>query len=314
MNNKTTVISKNFKIRKSVIIPVIIVILLIIVIFSTAYIVRENEYGIVKQFGKVVTIREEAGLYFKIPFIEEIQILPKTLLLYDVTPSDVLTSDKKALVIDSYVVWKITKPLTFVQSIGTIDEMERRLDAATFSVVKNTLGTMEQTSIIQAGSSDTKRNEVNAVITQLVNQQINAEYGVDVVNIEIKKLDLPEDNEAAVFERMISEREQIAAKFVAEGELQASIIRNEADKNATIIKSEAEAQALQLEGEGEAEYMRILAEAFSTEERREFYDFYRSLESLKTTLAQSTSSNKTIILSKDSYLAKMFLGEGSITD
>lgn len=302
---------KEFKIKKGFIIAIIIAVLVLILLFSTAYIVKENEYGIVKQFGKVVTIREDAGLYFKIPFIEETQILPKTLLLYDVTPSDVLTSDKKALVIDSYVVWKITKPLTFVQSIGTIDEMERRLDAATFSVVKNTLGTMEQTSIIQAGSSDTKRNEVNAVITQMVNNQINAEYGVDVVSIEIKKLDLPEDNEAAVFERMISEREQIAAKFVAEGELKASIIRNEADKEATIIKSEAAARALQLEGEGEAEYMRILADAFSTAERQNFYEFYRSLESLRSTLV---GNNKTLILSKDSYIAKMFLGEQAIAD
>jgi len=297
------------KTKISLIVLGIVLLLVIILVASTAYTVKENQYGIVRQFGKVVSIKDEAGVYIKIPFIEDVTYLPKTLMLYDVTPSEVLTADKKALVVDSYIVWKITDPLRFVQSIGTIDEMESRLDAATFSVVKNTMGTMEQTSIIQSGASENSRNEVNALITEKVNEQITGEYGVAVQSIEIKKLDLPEDNEAAVYERMISERQQMAAKYVAEGELQASVIRNDTDKEAAIIISEASAEAEKLKGEGEAEYMRIIAEAYATEEQVEFYEFYRSLEAMKKSLLTENGNKRVLILSEDSFIAQMFLGE-----
>lgn len=293
---------------KGIIIAAVILIAAIIVL-STAYTVKENQFGIVKQFGKVVTIRDNAGFYLKIPFIEEVSYLPKTLLFYDVTPSDVLTSDKKALVVDSYTVWKIIDPLRFVQSVSTTEEMESRLDAATFSVTKNTMGTMLQTSIIQSGASETQRNEVNALITKAVNEQVKAEYGVEVVNIEIKKLDLPESNEAAVYGRMISEREQIAAKYIAEGELEASVIRNDTDKEAAIIISEAQAQAEKLQGEGEAEYMRILADAYHTQDEKDFYAFYRSLEAAKKAIVTDNSGKQVLILSGESELAKILMGE-----
>ena len=279
------------KTKISLIVLGIVLLLVIILVASTAYTVKENQYGIVRQFGKVVSIKDEAGVYIKIPFIEDVTYLPKTLMLYDVTPSEVLTADKKALVVESYIVWKITDPLRFVQSIGTIDEMESRLDAATFSVVKNTMGTMEQTSIIQSGASENSRNEVNALITEKVNEQITGEYGV------------------AVYERMISERQQMAAKYVAEGELQASVIRNDTDKEAAIIISEASAEAEKLKGEGEAEYMRIIAEAYATEEQVEFYEFYRSLEAMKKSLLTENGNKRVLILSEDSFIAQMFLGE-----
>ncbi len=297
------------KAKLSLIIAGIIVALAVILIASTAYTVGEDQYGIVRQFGKVVSIKDEAGIYIKIPFMEDVSYLPKNLLVYDVTPSDVLTSDKKALVVDSYVVWKITDPLTFVQSIGTVDEMESRLDAATFSVVKNTMGTMEQTSIIQSGASENSRNEVNGLITEMVNQQVTSEYGVKVMSIEIKKLDLPEDNEAAVYERMISERQQMAAKYIAEGELEASVIRNDTDKQAAIIISEASAEAEKLKGEGEAEYMRIIAEAYATPDQVEFYEFYRSLEAMRIAMANQNNEKRVLILSQDSFIAQMFIGE-----
>ena len=297
------------KAKLSLIIAGIIVALAVILIASTAYTVAEDQYGIVRQFGKVVSIKDEAGIYIQIPFMEDVSYLPKNLLVYDVTPSDVLTSDKKALVVDSYVVWKITDPLTFVQSIGTVDEMESRLDAATFSVVKNTMGTMEQTSIIQSGASENSRNEVNGLITEMVNQQVTNEYGVKVMSIEIKKLDLPEDNESAVYERMISERQQMAAKYIAEGELEASVIRNDTDKQAAIIISEASAEAEKLKGEGEAEYMRIIAEAYATPDQVEFYEFYRSLEAMRIAMATQGTEKRVLILSQDSFIAQMFMGE-----
>lgn len=288
---------------------VIAVILLLSLLSSTMYSVGENQFGIVRQFGQVVDIKNDPGLYFKVPFVQEIDYLPKNTQLYDVTPSDVLTSDKKSLVVDSYAIWKIVDPLEFVQSIGTLGEMEGRLDAATYSVVKNTLGTMIQTDIIMAGSDTTNyRNELNKIITDRVNEQVKDEYGVEIVAIEVKKLDLPSDNEAAVYERMISDRKQIAAAYIAEGDLEASKIKNNTDKEAAITVSEAKAKAETLKGEAEAKYMQILAGAYSSSERQDFYSFYRSLETAKTLVKDDGNGNMTLILPKDSELAKIFIG------
>ena len=238
----------------------------------------------------------------KIPFIQEIGSLPKNKRMYDVPPSDVLTMDKKALVVDNYVVWKITDPLKFVQRVGTIEEMEKRLDAATYSVVKNTMGTKNQTDIIQTGMDG--RNAFNKLITDDVHNQLSTEYGVEVILVEVKKLDLPNDNETAVYNRMISDREQIAAAYKAEGNLEAAKIRNETDKQASILLSEANANAEKIRGEAEAEYMRILAEAYKTQEQQSFYEFYRSLDTLKNSL----KGEKTLILPRDSAIVKALMG------
>ncbi|MDF2686789.1 MAG: rane protease subunit, stomatin/prohibitin [Clostridia bacterium] len=284
-------------------------IIALIVVVSMAYTVAEDQYGIIRQFGKVVDIRTEPGLYFKIPMVEEISFLPKNKRVYDVPSSEVLTSDKKALVVDNYVVWSIDDPLTFVQRVGTIEEMEKRLDAAIYSVVKNTMGTKEQSNIIQAGSNGQgNRNEVNKIITDSVNSQINKEYGVSVVSVEIKRLDLPADNEAAVYNRMISDRQQIAASYKAEGDLEASKIRNETDKKSSIILSTANAEAERIKGEGEAEYMRIIASAYDTIQEQEFYEFTRSLEAARNSML-TKGNKKVLILPADSTIAKIFIGE-----
>jgi membrane protease subunit HflC len=285
------------------------VIIALIVVVSMAYTVAEDQYGIIRQFGKVVDIRTEPGLYFKIPMVQEISYLPKNKRVYDVPSSDVLTSDKKALVVDNYVIWSIVDPLTFVQRVGTIEEMEKRLDAAIYSVVKNTMGTKEQSDIIQAGSGGQgNRNEVNKAITESVNSQINEEYGVSVISVEIKRLDLPTDNEAAVYNRMISDREQIAASYKAEGDLEASKIRNETDKSASIILSTANAEAERIKGEGEAEYMRIIASAYDSVQEQEFYEFTRSLEAARKSM-MTNGNKKVLILPADSTIAKIFMGE-----
>jgi membrane protease subunit HflC len=273
------------------------VIIALIVVVSMAYTVAEDQYGIIRQFGKVVDIRTEPGLYFKIPMVQEISYLPKNKRVYDVPSSDVLTSDKKALVVDNYVIWSIVDPLVFVQRVGTIEEMEKRLDAAIYSVVKNTMGTKEQSDIIQAGSGGQgNRNEVNKAITESVNSQINEEYGVSVISVEIKRLDLPTDNEAAVYNRMISDREQIAASYKAEGDLEASKIRNETDKSASIILSTANAEAERIKGEGEAAAMEIYAKAYSVDP--EFYTYWRSLQALESVIDKNT----TVVLDKDNPL------------
>ena len=274
----------------------------LVVLLTSMYTVNENEYGVVRRFGKVVDVKSEAGLYLKVPFAEEAGTLPKNKKMYDVPPSDVLTMDKKALVVDNYVVWRITDPLTFVQRVGTVEEMEKRIDAATYSVVKNTLGTKNQTDIIRTGVDG--RNAFNELITGDVNNQLKDEYGVEILLVEVKKLDLPTDNEEAVYNRMISDRQQIAAAYKAEGELEAAKIQNETDKQSTIVKSAASSEAEKIRGEAEAEYMRILAAAYKTPEQQDFYSFYRSLDALKTSL----QGQKTLILSADSEIVKALMG------
>lgn len=286
------------------IIIAVVVILALILLFSSVYTVREDEYGIVKMFGKITTVRNEAGLYLKVPFVEEVSSLPKNKLMYDVPSSELLTSDAKSLVVDNYVIWVIEDPTLFTQRVGTVYEMEKRLDATIYSVVKNTMGTKLQTEIISAGEGN--RNEVNKQITEQVNANLSAEYGVSVLSVEIKKLDLPSDNESAVYARMISDREQIAAALKAEGELEASKIRNETDKQATIIVSEAKAESDKITGEAEAEYMRIMAEAYDTAEKQEFYEFIRSLETARISMADG---KKVLILPAESVIGKIFLGD-----
>lgn len=291
------------KIISSAIITVCVIIALIL-LFSSMYTVREDEYGIVKMFGKITTVRSEAGLYLKVPFVEEVSSLPKNKLMYDVPSSELLTSDAKSLVVDNYVIWVIEDPTLFTQRVGTVNEMEKRLDATIYSVVKNTMGTKLQTEIISAGEGN--RNEVNKQITEQVNSNLSAEYGVSVLSVEIKKLDLPSDNESAVYARMISDREQIAAALKAEGELEASKIRNETDKQAAIIVSEAKAESDKITGEAEAEYMRIMAEAYDTAEKQEFYEFMRSLEAARISMSDG---KKVLILPAESVIGKIFIGE-----
>ncbi len=274
-----------------------------LMVFSGSfYTVNEGEYGVVRRFSKVVGVQSEAGLYVKMPFVDSVSTLPEKKQLYDMQPSDVLTSDKKAMIVDNYVLWRITDPLAFIQTVTFVSEMEGRIDAAVYNSIKNTMGTMEQTQIISDGSEDGSRLALNQVITDQVNGQLQS-YGVEVLSVEIKRFDLPTDNEQAVFSRMVSEREQIAASYRADGNYEAAKIRNEADKQVSIIQSEAKAKAAQLEGEGEAEYMRILAEAYAGPDRAAFYEFMRSLDAART----SMSGEKTLILPADSPIARVFL-------
>ncbi|MBQ6172614.1 MAG: protease modulator HflC [Clostridia bacterium] len=282
----------------------LIIIIAAIVLFSSMYTVREDEFGIVKMFGKITTVRDEAGLYLKVPFVEEVSSLPKNKLMYDVPSSELLTSDAKSLVVDNYVIWVIEDPTLFTQRVGTVNEMEKRLDATIYSVVKNTMGTKLQTEIISAGEGN--RNEVNKQITEQVNSNLSSEYGVSVLSVEIKKLDLPTDNESAVYARMISDREQIAAALKAEGELEASKIRNETDKQAAIIVSEAKAESDKISGEAEAEYMRIMAAAYNSTEKQEFYEFLRSLDAARISMSDG---KKVLILPAASVIGKIFIGE-----
>ena len=192
----------------------------------------------------------------------------------------------------------------FFKTLGTIPVAEGRLDTITYNVLKNVMGTLAQADIINE-DDPSGRNDIYSGIAGTVNEEAKT-YGIDVVDVKIKRFDLPESNENAVYDRMISERNQKAAAYTANGEYDASIIRNDVDKQVNIIVSNAEAEAAKLEAEGEAEYMRMLAEAYDTEEKKDFYEFILALDALKATL---NGSEKTVILGPDSALAQMLMNK-----
>lgn len=278
------------------------IILTVILIFSSAYIVKEGEYVSIRRFGKIVETKDKAGLYFKTPFIDSKFTLSKKKVMYDLAASNVLTKDKKAMVVDNYVIWQITNPLEFVKSVTYVAEAEKRIDAAVYNSVKNTIGTIEQASIIDEKLSG--RGELNDAITKEVARQLET-YGITIHDVNIKKLDLPPENEETVYSRMISERQKIAGQYKAEGEREAMKIKNEVDKEKNILISQAKAKEQELIGEGEAEYIRILADAYSGE-KKEFYEFIRSLEAMK----KSLKGDKTIVLPIDSPITKYLIDNG----
>ncbi len=281
----------------------------IIVLFNSFYTVAENEYACVFRFSRIESVADEAGLHFKVPFIDEVRKFPDTVLIYDIPPSDVLTSDQKSMTVDSYLTWKISEPQTFYQSLGSISAAETRLNALTYKALKNLMGTLAQDDIINQDDAS-ERNDIYAGITTEVADSAKV-YGIDVIDVKIKRFDLPEDNEQAVYERMISDRERIAVEYTANGEYQASLIRNDVDRQVNIIISDAKAEAAAIEAEGEAEYMRLLAEAYNSEDKKDFYEFIRSLDALKASL---TGEEKVIVLGRDSALGKLLIGAYDAAD
>ncbi len=279
---------------------IIIILLVIFVGSSCFYEVQPNQHANTVRFSKTVSTVSEPGLYFKLPFIDNVIYFPKQVLLYDMKPSDVLTADSKTMQVDNYVTWRITDPLTFYKTLGNITEAETRINMLTYSAIRTEMGKLNRDVIIN--SDDSSRDNFNQ---NIINATADATttYGIEIMDIKIKKLDLPEDNEQAVYNRMISERNKIAAEERAEGEKQATIIRNEVDKTTGITISNAKAQAERIKAEGESEYMRILAEAYNTPEKQDFYEFTRALDALKASLGDGS----TIILGKDSTLAKALI-------
>jgi len=281
----------------------IIALLLIIVAASSVYTVQENQTACVFRFSEIVNTTETAGLHFKIPFLDSVKYFTKATQLYDIPPSEVLTSDKQNMTVDCYILWNISDPQQFYRALGTTGKAEERLNAITYNALKNAMGRLAQADIINMNDG-AERNQIYDGIATTVDQQA-ATYGIHVEDVKIKQFDLPESNLNAVYSRMISERNQMAEKYTADGNYDASIIRNNVDKQVNIIVSNAEAEAALLVAEGEAEYMRMLAEAYDTADKKEFYEFTLALDALKQSL---TGDEKTIILDAESDLAKILMG------
>ncbi len=276
---------------------VIILIAVLIILTNSAFVIRENQYGLVREFGRIERVLSDSGLYFKIPFIQEKDTVTKELLLYDIAKSDVITQDKKSMIVDSFVLWRVTDPKVFAQTLNTSEQnAEGRINVAVYNSIKNVISSMTQSDIIAARGQK---------LTNLIMESVTGiqQYGIEITTVEIKLLDLPEDNKNAVFERMISERENIAATYTAEGNSDAQKIKNTTDKETTVMISEAEMNAEILKAEGEAAYMREIANAYDGEAKAEFYRFTRSLDAVKNSIQ---GGNKTVILDKDSPITQIF--------
>ena len=267
---------------------------------SCITITAQDEYKLIRQFGKISKVIDEPGIGFKIPYLQTAETLPKQTLVYDLAPSDVITRDKKTMISDSYVLWEISEPLKFAQTLNSsIESGENRINNAIYNATKNAISSMTQDEVITSREGELSEAVMNAVGTNM------SQYGINILMFDTKQLDLPDDNKSAVYERMISERDNIAATYTAEGNSEAKVIRNTTDKEIAIMISEAEKQAEILRAEGEQEYMKILAEAYTEEGREDFYSFIRSLEALEKSMI---GDNKTVVLSEDSPIAQIFNG------
>ena len=285
---------------KKKIAAVLIIAVLLGILGSSVVVTAEDEYTLVRQFGRISKVVDQPGVSMKIPFVQTTDTYPKQTLLYDLVPSEVITRDKKTMITDSYVLWRISDPMRFAQTLnGSTTNAESRINTSVYNALKNAISSMNQDEVITS-----RDGELSAMVMERIDASME-QYGIELLMFETKQLDLPEDNKAAVYERMISERDNIAATYTAEGNSEAQVIRNTTDKEVAISISEAEKQAEILIAEGEAEYMRILSEAYYTEEKTEFYSFVRSLDALRSSM---TGDEKTVVLSADSPIAQIFGG------
>lgn len=309
----------------------LLILIALFVLANSMVVTKQNQFKLIRQFGRVDRVVSAPGLSFKIPFIESVDTVPKELLLYDLPASDVITSDKKTMIVDSYVLWRVTDPLKFAQTLScSVQNAESRIDAIVYNATKNTISNMKQDEVIRSRDgkmtitvdetgSELAGNDLDlsgakeevieiTSLTEEVMGQINHvedQYGIALVAVEVKKLDLPDDNKQAVYNRMISERGNIAAQYTAEGKSEAKMIENTTDKEVSIMLSDAKAQAEATIAEGEAEYMRILSGAYSDPEKTDFYSFVRALDALRESVV---GDNKTVILTEDSPITQIFNG------
>ena len=280
------------------ILALVALIAILIVVSGSVFVVHPDEYGVVMEFGAVKDVKAEPGLYFKVPFVQETKKLSKAVLLYDLPISDVITADKHSMVLDSFAMWRISDPRLFIESLsGSVTNAESRINAIVYNALKTVISSQNQEKVISG-----RDGEIVGLVMANIGTSFDR-YGIEMLAVETKTLDLPDDNKDAVYTRMISERNNIAASYLAEGNAEAKQIRNSADKQVKIILSESEADALRIRAEGDAEYMRILADVYDTEDEADFYTFMIALDALKQSM---TGEQKTLILDADSPIAKLF--------
>jgi len=253
--------------------------------------VDETEKAVVLEFGKIVRVIETPGLYAKKPLLQNVLFLDDRLLSMDIKPAPVITVDKQRLTVDSYTLWRIKDPRQFTETMrGLRNNAEQRLDDIIYSLLRDVLG--------QKNFEDILKREFLSEVRERAQKQV-ADFGIAIIDVRIKRADLPEANEQAVYQRMMSERKQIAERYRAEGDQEAQRIRAEADRKVQITLATARKQAEELKGDGDAQALEIYAKAYNRDPK--FFQFWRTLESYKLSLA----TNTTLILSTDSDYLKL---------
>lgn len=271
----------------------VIIVLGLIVFFTTVFIVDEREQVVILQLGKPVRTITEPGLYFKLPIpFQNAITFDDRLLEYDVAPEEVLSKDKKTLIVDNYVRWRISDPLLFLQTVQAIPTAVTRLDDIVYSELRQELGKHNMSEIIFE-----TREEIMEIVTKASDKSTD-QYGIEVVDVRIKRVDLPRENEESIYARMDAERKRQANKFRSEGEEEAQKIRALTEKDKTIILATAYKESQEIRGEGEAKALEIYANAFNKDP--DFYEFTRTLEAYKKIIDEKT----TLILPADSKLFK----------
>ncbi|WP_413379150.1 protease modulator HflC [Alkalihalobacillus sp. 1P02AB] len=281
----------------------VVLIVLVAIILSNLFIVEQGEFKVVRQFGEVVKIEDEPGLTYKIPFIQTVSTLPKYQMVYDIPTAEINTSDKKRMLADYYVVWRIESPQQMIANARTIENAEAIMGEIIFSAIRAELGQLNFDSIINSGSEGAARGDIGELVRERVNNSLdNGDYGITLTDIRMKRADLPEENEEAVYRRMISERQTTAQDYLSEGDAEANRIRANTDREVQELIATATADANIIISEGEAEAAQIYNEAFGQD--LEFYQLYRTLESYKKTIGDET----VIVLPADSPYTRLLMG------
>ncbi len=256
-------------------IGVIIAAAAVVIAAMSLVVTYPNEYKLIRQFGEIVRVESEPGVSVKIPFLQTSASVPKALQIYDIPQSDVITRDKKSMIADAFVLWRISDPVLFTRHLnGQVAQAQSRISASVFSSMKAVISNMDQAEIIE-----NRDGKLALDISSNIGDSLD-EYGIQVLAVETKSLDMPDDNKQAVYDLMISERNNIAAS-AAQGNSSAQKIKNDTTKEVAVMKSEASAQAEKIRAEGEAQYMQILSEAYNDARKAEFYNFVRSLDAAK---------------------------------
>ena len=348
---------------------IILLIIVLVYLFANmaSVVTYPNEYKVIKTMGKISRVTMEPGFSLRIPLVQSETTIPKSRQLYDIAPTEIYTSDKKKMEVDAYIIWRVTDPVKFTQTLNSSTaSAESKISAMVYGALKNTVSSTSQEELIasrdsaldktdnddtlndieiqdisseeiesqdsltgqdtgdtaeQAGEqsgTSTKETEdgmtlidentrvislSSKILEQLDKDYAPEQYGIEIQVVKIKKLDLPDENKDSVYNRMITERKNIAAAYRAQGESEAQKIRNTTDRETAVMLSEAEAKADRLEAEGEAEYMRILSDAYNDPEKAEYYLFVRQLDAAKKSLE---NGNTTLFLDSDSPLASIF--------
>jgi membrane protease subunit HflC len=277
--------------------PVVIILAVLILGYRTFFPVKETEFVLVTQFGRPLYAVAHAGLHVKWAF-QSATYFDRRLRIYNPRPSEFLTRDKKNIVVDSYVAWRIEDPNRVLQTVGDPVAAEMRLHDIVWSGLSAALGGHDLESLVSAAVKVQTADLMDA-LSELTDRAALAEYGISVVDVRIKRLNLPEQNKQSVYARMRAERERIARQYRAEGEEQALSIRADADRQKAEILSVAYKEAETIRGQGDAESTRVYGQAYSKNPR--FYKLLRTLEAYKKVLDDKT----TAILSSDSELLKI---------